>query len=166
MLLMKKKEHKFIVPTYQIDLMWHTHILSSIHQYHEENMKINGMIMDHDDSLSDRSEEGELNTNFIATKKLWQATYFREYSVPGGMYEGEPPPEFFSPCWAQKRSEAVHEVAKGQSEVDWMDVYDEKAFSSTPVSEDDDNDNCVIATACPSIKGYVFGRGPRGFGCK
>ncbi len=36
--LMKRNEDRpqFLVPTYQIDLMWHTHILSSIKRYHQD----------------------------------------------------------------------------------------------------------------------------------
>ncbi len=42
MSLMKRKEDKprFLVPTYQIDLMWHTHILASIKSYHRDCMEI------------------------------------------------------------------------------------------------------------------------------
>ena len=38
MSLMKRGEDRprFLVPTYQIDLMWHTHILSSIKNYHKD----------------------------------------------------------------------------------------------------------------------------------
>ena len=38
MKLMKKEEMKprFLVPTYQIDLMWHTHMLHSIRMYHDD----------------------------------------------------------------------------------------------------------------------------------
>jgi len=36
----KKKTHRFLVPTYQIDLMWHTHILHSIKMYHKDCMRI------------------------------------------------------------------------------------------------------------------------------
>ena len=41
--LMKKgaTDHpRFLVPTYQIDLMWHTHILTSIPKYHEDCVKM------------------------------------------------------------------------------------------------------------------------------
>lgn len=43
--LMKKgdKRPRFLVPTYQIDLMWHTHILNSIRMYHKDCMKITGL---------------------------------------------------------------------------------------------------------------------------
>jgi len=112
--LMSKKEHKYIVPTYQIDLMWHTHILSSIHQYHEHNMKVNDTIMNHDDSLNDRTEGGALDTNFRAMKELWFKVYNTEYSIPGGMYRGEPPKHFFEPYWVKegRNMKCLHEPPK------------------------------------------------------
>lgn len=44
MSLMKEREKRprFLVPTYQIDLMWHTHILHSIKMYHMDCMNIIG----------------------------------------------------------------------------------------------------------------------------
>ena len=81
----KKVRPQFIVPTYQIDLMWHTHMLFSIAKYHEDNIRLNGCTLEHDDSLNDRSEGGKLDTNFQATRKLWRDIYGVEYKVPGGM---------------------------------------------------------------------------------
>jgi Protein of unknown function (DUF1399). len=91
---------KFLVPTYQIDLMWHTHILISIAKYHQDNIQLNGCILEHDDSLNDRTEGGTLDVNFKATRKLWHQVYSEEYRVQGGMYRGEPPKEFFDASWA------------------------------------------------------------------
>ena len=56
-------------------------------------------ILEHDDSLTDRNEGGVLDTNFKATKSLWFNVYKQDYKVPGGMYRGEPPKQFFSPEW-------------------------------------------------------------------
>lgn len=84
----KQTRPRFIVPTYQIDIMWHTHILSSIQSYHDDCMKLNGCILEHDDSLTDRSEGGVLDTNFKATCQLWKEKYRKEYRVKGGMYRG------------------------------------------------------------------------------
>eukprot|EP00551_Chaetoceros_affinis_P005432 CAMPEP_0203665918 /NCGR_PEP_ID=MMETSP0090-20130426/3047_1 /ASSEMBLY_ACC=CAM_ASM_001088 /TAXON_ID=426623 /ORGANISM="Chaetoceros affinis, Strain CCMP159" /LENGTH=599 /DNA_ID=CAMNT_0050529639 /DNA_START=65 /DNA_END=1860 /DNA_ORIENTATION=- len=99
--LMKKGEDKprFLVPTYQIDLMWHTHILHSIQMYHADCRNIISSILEHDDSLTDRSEGGVLDSNFHATKNLWYNVYNTEYRVAGGMYRGEPPKDFFHGEW-------------------------------------------------------------------
>lgn len=100
--LLPKKQHKYIVPTYQIDLVWHTHILSSLYQYHYDNMDINnGYILDHNDTLNVRTVGGELDTNFRDTVKLWWDVYNEKYYVKGGMYRGEAPLEFFDPGWAR-----------------------------------------------------------------
>ncbi len=56
-------------------------------------------ILEHDDSLTDRSDGGILDKNFRATKSLWLDVYHKEYKVPGGMYRGEPPKEFFDQKW-------------------------------------------------------------------
>lgn len=85
-----------LVPTYQIDLMWHTHILTSIEKYNQDCEKIMGSTFHHDDSLTDRSEGSVLNTSFSKTKELWRTAYGTEYIIPGGMYRGEPPVEYFS----------------------------------------------------------------------
>jgi hypothetical protein len=90
---------QFIVPTYQIDLMWHTHILASVTTYDEDCQRIMGLRLHHDDSLNDRSVGGTLDTAFQQTKKLWRKQYGTEYSVIGGMYRGEPPEEYYRIDW-------------------------------------------------------------------
>ena len=93
---------KFLVPTYQIDLMWHTHMLTSITNYHMDCVRITGSIVEHDDSLTDRTEGEVLDVNFKATKKLWYKEYGDGYSVRGGMYRGEPPQVYFEKSWSRQ----------------------------------------------------------------
>ena len=89
-----------LVPTYQIDLMWHTHILTSITNYNADCKTIIGTTMNHDDSFNDRTEDGPLDRAFNETKALWKEMYDgEEYTVPGGMYRGEPPREYYSLSW-------------------------------------------------------------------
>lgn len=88
-----------LVPTYQIDLMWHTHILSSAAGYFADCTAIAGAVLNHDDSLDDRTEGGPLDRAFEEMKALWEGTYGEEYFVAGGMYRGEPPAEYYSPEW-------------------------------------------------------------------
>jgi hypothetical protein len=136
----------YIVPTYQIDLMWHTHILASIEKYHHDHMNLTGRVLPHDDSLNDRTEGGELDTNFQATKKLWSETYNEEYALPGGMYRGEPPPEFFCADWEpEPLIRAVEAVGLNS----WMSIADQNAFiAARPKSTDRSNAN-------PKKHGYV-----------
>eukprot|EP00547_Thalassionema_nitzschioides_P007452 CAMPEP_0194200814 /NCGR_PEP_ID=MMETSP0156-20130528/1268_1 /TAXON_ID=33649 /ORGANISM="Thalassionema nitzschioides, Strain L26-B" /LENGTH=548 /DNA_ID=CAMNT_0038925867 /DNA_START=152 /DNA_END=1798 /DNA_ORIENTATION=+ len=88
-----------LVPTYQIDLMWHTHILSSITNYNKDCMVITGGPLHHDDSLTDRSSGGVLDKSYTATKDMWKLQYGTNYAVEGGMYRGEPPGGYFNKGW-------------------------------------------------------------------
>jgi hypothetical protein len=88
-----------LVPTLQIDLMWHTHILTSIQNYNADCIQINNHRMYHDDSLTDRTEGGILDTSYNATKELWESTYDTDYVVDGGMYRGEPPLVYYTSKW-------------------------------------------------------------------
>ena len=84
-----------LVPTYQIDLMWHTHILINCRQYIEDCTCIRGGPFHHDDSLNDRTPGAKLDQAFVATSNLWKKTYGTEYYAVGGMYRGEPPTAFY-----------------------------------------------------------------------
>ncbi|KAL3816783.1 hypothetical protein ACHAXA_001521 [Cyclostephanos tholiformis] len=84
-----------LVPTYQIDLIWHTHILVNCNQYAEDCTRIRGGPFHHDDSLNDRAPGAKLDQAFIATSYLWKETYGTKYYVDGAMYRGEPPTAFY-----------------------------------------------------------------------
>lgn len=166
---------KFLVPTYQIDLMWHTHILNSIAKYHQDNIRLNACILEHDDSLNDRSEGGTLDVNFKATSKLWHQVYKEEYRVHGGMYRGEPPMAFFDASWATHHVSFDHHhddglvmqgmnlshligkvgassVGKNVADV-WMSIDAPDAFlPANPKSTTRTNAN-------PIKDGYIFGKG-------
>mmetsp|Transcript_8187 Transcript_8187/g.23520 ORF Transcript_8187/g.23520 Transcript_8187/m.23520 type:complete len:848 (+) Transcript_8187:28-2571(+) len=88
-----------IIPTYQIDLHWHTHILSSTRAYRRDCESIIGYVMHHDDSLDDRTVGGVLDTSFGDTKSLWRQMYGEDYHCDGGMYRGEPPAEYYRTDW-------------------------------------------------------------------
>lgn len=150
-LMARPDKPQYIIPTYQIDLMWHTHILHSIRKYHEYNMRLNNKILDHDDSLNDRSVGSTLNTNFDATRKLWKEVYNEEYEVSGGMYRGEPPAEYYGSDWQPPAT--VQEPIE-----EWMSIDHPLAFKpAKPKSTSSTNNN-------PHISGYVFGKGGKSFG--
>jgi Glycine-rich domain-containing protein-like len=94
-----KRRQVVLVPTYQIDLFWHTHILTSVTNYNTDCIAILGETLHHDDSLTDRSDGGLLDVSFKATQDLWRQEYGFEYSIDGGMYRGEPPLEYFAFDW-------------------------------------------------------------------
>ena len=95
-----KQLHIILVPTYQIDLMWHTHILSSIEDYNNDCIRLVKNTVHHDDSIDDRKDGGTLDLSYAATEKLWTSVYDTEYSVQDGMYRGEPPSEYFKATWS------------------------------------------------------------------
>ncbi len=95
--LLLKEDGKLLplVLTYQIDLMWHTHILINCRQYIEDCTFIRGGPFHHDDSLNDHTPGAKLDKAFVATSNLWKKTYGKEYYTIGGMYRGEPPTGFY-----------------------------------------------------------------------
>ncbi|MCO5572364.1 hypothetical protein L7F22_026117 [Adiantum nelumboides] len=80
----------FLVPTYDIDLMWHSHQACS-GVYREDTVKLLGRVLNHDDTDSDRTEGQKLDTGYNRTKSLWQSTFGSSYEKAGAMYRGEVP---------------------------------------------------------------------------
>ena len=105
--LKSKAKQMILVPTYQIDLMWHTHILSSISLYNKDCTAMIGSTFHHDDSLNDRSEGGVLDTSYRATKELWRKEFGADYVVQGGMYRGEPPSPYFDQKWTATEANII-----------------------------------------------------------
>eukprot|EP00586_Coscinodiscus_wailesii_P022027 CAMPEP_0172498500 /NCGR_PEP_ID=MMETSP1066-20121228/113471_1 /TAXON_ID=671091 /ORGANISM="Coscinodiscus wailesii, Strain CCMP2513" /LENGTH=587 /DNA_ID=CAMNT_0013271793 /DNA_START=54 /DNA_END=1813 /DNA_ORIENTATION=+ len=94
-----KDSNTIIVPTFQIDLFWHTHILTSIRDYNRDCRAITGRTLNHDDSLDDRSEGSLLDRSYAFTAQLWKYLYGEDYAVEGAMYRGEPPVDYFDENW-------------------------------------------------------------------
>lgn len=183
--------NQIIVPTYQIDLIWHTHILSSLKIYDADCKQIIGRTLHHDDSLNDRAEGSSLDVAFRATKAVWKKTYGDEYIVYGGMYRGEPPKEYYDNMWAIEHcdSESVNGGMKWpviHPEIEGTEVCGHRmmgASSTGTVSPPSwldasdtlpNGDKCFIAAADKSqIHGhnsnqqkddYIFGKGILGIG--
>jgi len=72
----------FLVPCYDIDLIWHTHKVHPV-SYAEDSKRFLGRMLPHDDTDPDRSEGSKLDTSFSMTKHLWTTAYGTEYSIPG-----------------------------------------------------------------------------------
>ncbi len=112
------KHPSMIVPTYDIDLMWHTHILSGLVFYHNDCRKLlGGSTLNHDDGVGeDRSEGGTLDVAFRETTALWKHSYGEDYSIAGGMYKGEPPKHYYSKEWSSNEftsAELLYAAAAG-----------------------------------------------------
>ena len=92
MYLYLKKQHPetFLVPCYDMDLIWHTHQVNTI-DYGRETSEILGFILKHDDSVNDRSEGSKLNNADEVTRKLWRETFQVSFPRPGSMFRGNPP---------------------------------------------------------------------------
>ena len=96
MLTLKKTYPKlFVVPTYDMDIIWHTH-LGFTRAYEKDCERIVGWILTHDDTVNDRSEGSKLNTCADHTVRLWSKEYATSWRRKGGMYVGEPPLWFWS----------------------------------------------------------------------
>lgn len=157
-----------LVPTYQIDLMWHTHILVSCSHYKSDCQAIRGRPFHHDDSLNDRTMGGTLDQAFRATAKAWEETYGEAYIVEGGMYRGEPPLVYYdsSDLWVTINVACAH--VYGGSSSSGTDVDNTNVQSITPWTcvhspgafiRADPRSTVRNINNNPQKNGYVFGRG-------
>lgn len=80
----------FLVPTYDIDLLWHAHMMFPI-SYKNDTIELLGRILDHDDSDDDRSEGKKNELGYKSTSFIWDKTYGIPYDRAGAMYRGEEP---------------------------------------------------------------------------
>lgn len=81
----------FLVPTYDQDLVWHAHMAHPV-AYSTDCARLCGRLIDHDDSVTDRSMGSRLNTSAQSTAELWERAYPGDtWAKPGGMFRGHPP---------------------------------------------------------------------------
>ncbi|KAL0897900.1 hypothetical protein Bca101_081861 [Brassica carinata] len=81
---------RFCVPTYDVDLIWHTHQLHPV-AYRNDLEKLIGKVLEHDDTDSDRGKGKKLDTGFSNTTAQWEETFGRRYWKAGAMYRGSTP---------------------------------------------------------------------------
>ncbi|KAL2904120.1 Glycine-rich domain-containing protein 2 [Bienertia sinuspersici] len=86
----KKNIKQLCVPTYDVDLMWHSHQLHPV-SYCNDLIKLIGQVLDHDDTDSDRTKGKKLDTNFSGTTSQWEETFGFSYWKAGAMYRGTTP---------------------------------------------------------------------------
>ena len=94
----------FIVPTYPIDFMWHTHILTSIPAYGNDCRSIIGIVLNHDDNIGDRSDGSPLVDSWNKTCNLWYELYGTNYRIMG-QYRGEPPQSYYKYSFAAMKKQ-------------------------------------------------------------
>ena len=90
--LKKKNPKTFLVPCYDMDLVWHAH---QVHpqDYQADCQNILGFVLKHDDSVNDRTEGSKLNNADEHTRKLWFDEFNVPFARPGSMFRGKPPQE-------------------------------------------------------------------------
>ncbi|XP_052807820.1 uncharacterized protein LOC128236760 [Mya arenaria] len=88
--LRKQNPNNFLVPCYDIDLIWHTHMKNPL-AYKKDTERILGYLFNHDDTTIDRSDGSTLSNGDRVTKRKWKDLYGESYARPGAMYRGEPP---------------------------------------------------------------------------
>ena len=79
----------FIVPCYDVDLIWHSHQLHPA-AYKKDTETLLGKLFNHDDFVNDRSEGSKLAVSDKETRELWRETFGTHFSEFGAMYRGKP----------------------------------------------------------------------------
>ncbi|PWA88558.1 hypothetical protein CTI12_AA083180 [Artemisia annua] len=94
----EKSLKRFCVPTYDIDLMWHTHQLHPA-SYCKDLKKLIGNVLEHDDTDQNRGKGQKLDNGFSETTQQWAETFGSRYRRAGVMYRGTAPtPVTAVPC--------------------------------------------------------------------
>ena len=88
--LKHKNPQTFLVPCYDMDLMWHSHMNFPL-SYKAVTETLLGTTLNHDDSVNDRSEGSRLNNADANTRHLWKNTFNEHFASFGAMYRGDPP---------------------------------------------------------------------------
>ena len=82
--------NSFLVPCYDIDLIWHAHQLNP-DLYQRDCAAFLGKPLNHDDSATDRSKDSHLQQGYARTAELWRDVYEEDYPRCGAMFRGEVP---------------------------------------------------------------------------
>ncbi|KAH3881176.1 hypothetical protein DPMN_005099 [Dreissena polymorpha] len=81
---------EMLVPCYDIDLMWHTHMLQPS-AYKHDTTKVLGQTLVHDDSVNNRAAGSALVRADNRTRDLWKELFNDSFTSFGGMFRGDPP---------------------------------------------------------------------------
>lgn len=85
--LKSKHPESFLVPCYDIDLIWHTHQLHPV-IYKADTERILGKLYNHDDTVTDRSVKSKLTRADFQTRELWKNAFGCHFAHTGAMYRG------------------------------------------------------------------------------
>lgn len=93
--LKRHNPSEFLVPCYDMDLIWHSHQLHP-HAYEKDTRAVLGRTLNHDDSVNDRNEGSKLCRSDAVTRDLWRTFFQEEFAKSGAMFRGEPPADKLS----------------------------------------------------------------------
>ncbi|KAJ3140111.1 hypothetical protein HK100_010369 [Physocladia obscura] len=109
--LMKLEPSKFLVPTLDVDLCWHTHQLHP-EKYKNYGLNTTGRVINHDDAVGAKI----LTDSFDATAKLWKKHYGERYSAQvetAGWFKQ--PTVFVYPSYTERARIASQQMALNTS---------------------------------------------------
>ncbi|PQQ01250.1 glycine-rich domain-containing protein 1 [Prunus yedoensis var. nudiflora] len=86
----EKSLKRFCVPTYDVDLIWHSHQLYPV-SYCKDLNELLGKVLEHDDMDSDRTKGKKLDVGFSGTTKQWEEAFGTRYWKAGAMHRGSAP---------------------------------------------------------------------------
>mmetsp|Transcript_17066 Transcript_17066/g.34542 ORF Transcript_17066/g.34542 Transcript_17066/m.34542 type:complete len:327 (+) Transcript_17066:43-1023(+) len=89
LLLKQRNPDRFLVPCYDNDLVWHAHQLQP--GYESDTVALHGKLLNHDDSVNDRTAGSKLARTSDTTRRLWSDTFGEAFEAPGAMFRGQPP---------------------------------------------------------------------------
>ena len=117
--LTKQHPEVFMVPCYDVDLIWHAHQLHPIN-YKKATTELLGKTLHHDDEATDRNPGSKLYDSEMKTRAVWEAAGLR-FSKPGTLYRGDPPDSIPPrPKWLYAT------LARSEYEVDIQKIEAEK----------------------------------------
>ena len=113
----ENKMKLFRVPTYDVDVMWHSHQLHPA-TYCHDMLKLIGRVLEHDDTDDDRSEGKQLDTGFSGTTEQFENAFGARYWKAGAMYRGNlPSPVTSNPQMFSGEVNGEFSVGKAESQI-------------------------------------------------
>jgi len=138
-----------LVPSYDIDLVWHTHQLHPL-LYKHDTVALLGRMFNHDDSLDDRSPGSAQQDAYTRTRQLWMEAYEEHFALTGAMYRGEQPHGRLADYQSHdtQRKKVVLRMVTGLFEACTMPEHVEQLWGPIPVPKlPEGTDNACIAAS-------------------
>lgn len=89
MFLELKHKHRktVLVPTFDTDIVWHTHMMHPI-SYISHTTRVCGQVVPHDDTITDREDGADLHDSWHETLHLWYDHFRSPFPRAGAMSRG------------------------------------------------------------------------------